>query len=133
MTDITPTQAQPQAKTISPQKMAEIEKTAKDFEAVFISEMMKPMIESVAVSEDFGGGQGEEMFRGMMIQEYGKIASAKGGFGLADHVKAQMIRLELGQDKTTPSPSMAAYTNAVQQAAQSATTPTIQESVDVAY
>lgn len=117
MTTITPT-AQPLVKTLSPQKMAQIEKTAQDFEAVFLSEMLKPMVESVEVSEDFGGGRGEEMFRGLMIQEYGKIMADKGGVGLADHVKAQMIRLELGQDPNTPAPSLAAYEAALRQAAQ---------------
>jgi peptidoglycan hydrolase FlgJ len=116
MTTITP--AQPALKTLSPEKMAQIEKTAQDFEAVFLAEMLKPMVESVAVSEDFGGGRGEEMFRGLMTQEYGKIMAGKGGVGLADHVKAQMIRLELGQDPNTPAPSLAAYERALKDATQ---------------
>ncbi|MES2729285.1 MAG: rod-binding protein [Pseudomonadota bacterium] len=138
MTEIAPlpattAPASANAKTISPQRMAEIERTAKDFEAVFLAEMLKPMVEGVEVSEDFGGGRGEEVFRGMMVDEYGKIMSNKGGIGLADHVKAQMIRLELGQDPNTPAPSAAAYQQSVRQAAEISATPAIQESLNVTF
>ncbi len=127
-----PAQGQHGIKTLSPEKMAQIDKTAKDFEAVFLSEMLKPMVETVEVSDDFGGGRGEEVFRGMMVQEYGKIMANKGGIGLADHVKAQMIRMELGQDPSVPAPSLAAYENAVRQAAQPNITPQTQEMMHVA-
>ena len=71
-----------------------IDKTAKEFEAVFVAEMLKPMFEGLEVNGTFGGGRGEEVFRGMLLQEYGKIISQTGGVGLADHVKDQMIQLQ---------------------------------------
>lgn len=69
-----------------------IERAAKDFEAVMISEMLKPMLETVEVDSMFGGGKGEEVFRSMMTQEYGKMIAKTGGIGIADHVKAELIR-----------------------------------------
>ena len=71
-----------------------IEKTAQDFEAMFIAEMMKPMFQGIKTDGPFGGGRGEEVFRGLMLQEYGKMTAAKGTIGIADHVKAQMIKLQ---------------------------------------
>ncbi|HPQ50188.1 MAG: rod-binding protein [Alphaproteobacteria bacterium] len=65
---------------------------AKDFEAVFVSEMIKPMFEMIEVDETFGGGKGEEVFRGMLVQEYGKIISNQGGIGIADDIQAELLK-----------------------------------------
>jgi len=71
-----------------------IKKTAKEFEAVFLSEMMSHMFDRVEVNDTFGGGHGEEMFRSMITKEYGKQMADRGGIGLANHVSEQMIRLQ---------------------------------------
>ncbi len=73
---------------------AHIEAKAKEFEAVFLAEMMKPMFETVDVDPLFGGGQGEEVFRSMQIQEYGKQIAEQKGIGLADFVKRELIRIQ---------------------------------------
>lgn len=69
-----------------------VEQAAQDFEAVFIGEMLKPMFEMIEVNDTFGGGKGEEVFRDFMVQEYGKMIAKQGGIGLADQVKAELIR-----------------------------------------
>ena len=74
-----------------------MQKAAEDFESVFISEMLKPMMESVEIDENFGGGKGEEVFRGMMIQEIGKSIAKQGGFGIADQVRAHLIKMQAQQ------------------------------------
>ncbi|MCK6418094.1 MAG: rod-binding protein [Alphaproteobacteria bacterium] len=83
----------------------EIETAARDFEAMFIAEMMKPLFEGISVDAPFGGGKGEEVFRGMLLQEYGKIVASRGGFGLAEPVRAQMILMQ-GMKNKAPTPSM---------------------------
>ena len=75
-------------------ELEKIEHAAQDFEAVFIAEMLKPMFEGISTEPPFGGGKGEEVFRSMMLQEYGKIVAQTGGVGLADHVKEQMIEIQ---------------------------------------
>ncbi len=80
--------------TLSDEELGKIDQAAKDFEAVFISEMMKPIFETVEIDSNFGGGKGEEIFKGMMVQEYGKIMAEKGGLGIAEHVKAELIRIQ---------------------------------------
>jgi Rod binding domain-containing protein len=84
--------------TLTKEQLEKIDTAAKDFEAVFLSEMMKPMFESVEVDSEFGGGRGEEMFRGMVTQEYGKIFAQRGGIGLAAQVREQMIKMQTGQN-----------------------------------
>lgn len=84
--------------------MDKVMETAREFEAMFISEMMKPMFEGIELEAPFGGGKGEEVFQGMMIQEYGKILSQSGGIGLADHVRDQMISLQAQADNNVETP-----------------------------
>jgi flagellar protein FlgJ len=61
-------------------------KAAKDFESVFISEFLGSMFEGIQTDGMFGGGQGEQIFRSMMIEQYGKQIAGQGGFGIADAV-----------------------------------------------
>ena len=81
-------------KAAQSKEMEKIEHAAQDFEAVFIAEMMKPMFEGISTEPPFGGGKGEEVFRSMLLQEYGKIVAQTGGIGMADHVKEQMIQIQ---------------------------------------
>ena len=39
-----------------------------------------------------GGGQGEEMFRSLMINEYAKGIENQGGFGIAAQMKAELLK-----------------------------------------
>ncbi len=83
--------------------MERITKTAEEFEAVFIAEMMKPMFEGISHDGMFGGGKGEEVFHGMLVQEYGKLMSQTGSIGIADEIKSAMIQMQAeaqGMDKT---------------------------------
>lgn len=77
------------------------EAASADFEAMFLAQMLKPIFESIEVNPIFGGGKGEEVFSGFLIEEYGKSLSKAGGIGIADHVKQEMIRIQemAAQDK----------------------------------
>lgn len=71
-----------------------IDTAARDFEAMFIAEMMKPMMETVQTDEQFGGGKGEDVFRGLLTQEYGKKMAAAGGIGLASSIGAALLQAQ---------------------------------------
>lgn len=73
---------------------ARLDEVAKDFEAMFVTEMMKPMFEHIKPDPRFGGGKGEEIFRGLMLQEYGKMMAETGQLGIADSVKQELIRMQ---------------------------------------
>ena len=73
---------------------AKIDEAAQDFEAQFISQMMEGMFSTVETNEEFGGGEGEEMFRSLLTNEYGKLMARTGGIGVADHVKREMIKMQ---------------------------------------
>jgi flagellar protein FlgJ len=81
-----------------------IDKAASDFEGMFMTQMLQPMFEGVAVDPLFGGGHGEEMMRSFLVQEYGKIIAKNGHFGIAAAVKDEMIRAqEIAQTVNQPS------------------------------
>jgi len=67
-------------------------KVAQQFEGVLISQMLNSMFEGIKTDGMFGGGEGEEMFRSMMVDEYGKQMSKQGGLGLADHVTRELLK-----------------------------------------
>lgn len=83
-----------QAKAMPGINMDRIDETAREFEAMFMSEMMKPMFESVPVNSQFGGGKGEEIFRSFLREEYGKNLAENGGLGIADLVRQQLIEIQ---------------------------------------
>jgi len=70
------------------------EKTAKEFEAFFLTQMMAHMFEGIKADGMFGGGQGEEMFKSLLVDEYGKMMAKQGGVGIADQVKAHMLKMQ---------------------------------------
>lgn len=71
-------------------------KSARDFEAVFVGQMTKIMMETVETKGDFTGGHGEEMFRGVLAEKLGGAIVARGGLGLAPAVMKQIIAMQSG-------------------------------------
>jgi Rod binding domain-containing protein len=70
---------------------AATKKTAQQFEGVLISQMLNDMFEGVKTDGMFGGGEGEEMFRSLMVDEYGKQIAAQGGIGLTAAITKQLL------------------------------------------
>ena len=65
---------------------------SKEYESVFISQFLGSMFQGISTDGPTGGGQGEEMFRSMMTEQYAKGLTARGGFGLADKMKAELLK-----------------------------------------
>ncbi|MCC7305725.1 MAG: rod-binding protein [Alphaproteobacteria bacterium] len=82
------------AEKVKQAKMHRIEDAAHEFEAVFTAEMLKPMFEGISTEGMFGGGKGEEVFRGMLLQEYGKLMARTGSVGLSTPIKEAMIKMQ---------------------------------------
>jgi Rod binding domain-containing protein len=69
-------------------------RVGQEFEALFLSEMLGPVFESTDTDGLFGGGEGEKIFRSMMVQEYGKAIAQSGGVGIADAVQREILRMQ---------------------------------------
>ena len=74
--------------------------TAEQFEASFLSQMLKPMFEGLKTDGPFGGGDAEATWRSFMIEAMAKQTVKAGGIGLADTVVAQMLKMQEAQELT---------------------------------
>ena len=79
---------------LPPELAKQITEKSQDFEAFFISSMLRPMFEGISTDAPFGGGHAEAMWRDMLIDEYGKTISKAGGIGLADQVQRELLRTQ---------------------------------------
>lgn len=76
------------------QNAAKVNEAAIDFEAHFISQMLENMFATIDVKESLGGDDSQEIYRSLLVDEYGKAISRAGGIGIADHVKREILRLQ---------------------------------------
>ena len=75
-------------------KRGQIDKTAKDFEAAFLSTMLQSMFKDVSISKPFGGGEAEEMWKSFMTDAMAKQVVKAGGVGVAASVRQEMLKLQ---------------------------------------
>jgi Rod binding domain-containing protein len=78
----------------APMASEEVRRVAEEFEAVFIGQMLAPMFEGMETDEMFGGGPGEDIYRSVLIEEYGKSIARAGGIGLSDTIQREILRLQ---------------------------------------
>ena len=69
---------------------------AEEFESIFLSQMLAPMMETVETDSMFGGGNSEKIYKSMMVQEFGKSITQSGGIGIADKVYSELLKLQEG-------------------------------------
>ena len=75
---------------------AKAAKAAKEYEGVFIAQLLGTMFSGIKTDGMFGGGQGEEMFRSLLVDQYAKGITNQGGFGLAAHMQAELLKHQQG-------------------------------------
>lgn len=90
--DVLLAQSPPSAEQLA--RRGKIGETAKAFEASFLAIMLQQMFAGVNVSEPFGGGDGEEMFKSFMAEALAKQMTRSGGVGLASTVQREMLKLQ---------------------------------------
>jgi Rod binding domain-containing protein len=85
--------------SVQQQPPASLVRAAQAFEATALNEMLAPMFDTVDTAHGaFGGGEGEQAWRPMLIDAIAKQIAAHGGLGLAGPVLRQMMSMqEVGQ------------------------------------
>lgn len=73
---------------------AKISKTAKDFEASFLSVMVGQMFSGLQTSAPFGGGQGEQMYKSFLTDSFSKSMAQHGGVGVSKAISAELLKLQ---------------------------------------
>lgn len=71
-----------------------IDAASKEFETVFLAQMLEHMFEGVSVDPLSAGSEGEDVYKSWMIQQYGKTLTDAGGIGIADYVKRELLHLQ---------------------------------------
>jgi len=69
-------------------------KAAKEFEAVFLNNMLQMMFTGLEEGGTWGAGNGAEAWRGLLVNEYAESIADAGGIGLADAVERELIALQ---------------------------------------
>jgi len=69
-------------------------KLATQFEGTLVSQFLDQMFEGIPTDGEFGGGEGEEMFRSLLTDEYGKQIESSGGFGLSSAIQRQLLQTQ---------------------------------------
>ncbi len=82
--------------SLDPARHQALRTIAREYESMFLGRMLQQMYATVGVDETFGGGSGEQMFRDLLVDEYGKQAGERGGIGLADGILRELIRAQEG-------------------------------------
>ncbi|WP_211853424.1 rod-binding protein [Plastoroseomonas hellenica] len=68
---------------------------ARRFEAQMLGQMLQPMFATADLSRSrFGGGTGEAQWQPMLVDAFAQAASRRGGFGIADAVYREMLRVQ---------------------------------------
>jgi len=70
------------------------EAVAEQFERMFVSEMLKPMFEGIKTDGMFGGGNAEDTFRPMLLDQYADGVAKGGGIGIKDAVLKEILRMQ---------------------------------------
>jgi flagellar protein FlgJ len=73
------------------EKGGELYRACQDFEALFIKQMLDAMRKTVNKSDDLlNGGMSQDIFEGMLYDEYAKKMAETAQFGLADMIYRQV-------------------------------------------
>lgn len=73
---------------------AEAQKVGREFETMFLSQMLQPIFDTVEPDPVFGGGFGERMFRSLHVEQLAKGITRAGGIGLANSIAQEMLRMQ---------------------------------------
>jgi Rod binding domain-containing protein len=93
-----PLSALPPVGTVDPTEKkatneASARKVAQDFESYFLSQFVDRMFQGIPKDSLSGDGHGEEIFRSMLTQEYGKALASRGA-GIADQVYREILKTQ---------------------------------------
>lgn len=84
----------PQTPNVNAKTRAEARQAAEEFEALFVQQMVEQMWAGIETDGEFGGGNGEKIFRSLLHEEYSSKIVATGGLGIADNVYREILKMQ---------------------------------------
>ena len=93
---------------------SEVEKVSKDFESLFVNLVLKSMRKTVSKSELIDNSHAQEIYEGMLDEQYSKMMVAnKGSFGLAKQIEEQLLRI-MNQNRASKEYAQGGKTSSVE-------------------
>ncbi len=82
-------------------QLQSLRQQAEELEGVFLGMLTKQMFSSIKTdAESFGGGFGEETWRGMQAEQLASAMAANGGLGIADQIMGDLLALQEASSNT---------------------------------
>ena len=78
----------------SPMTAGQADAASKDFESMFLSQMMESMFGESTGTDSFGDEDTNEVYRSLMMNEDSKQITPGGGIRLADYVKTELLKTQ---------------------------------------
>jgi Rod binding domain-containing protein len=75
-------------------RRGQIHATAQKFEASFLTTVLQTMFQSLSSAPPFGGGPGEDMWKGFLAEAMAKDMARRGGVGVSAAVEREMLKLQ---------------------------------------
>ena len=76
------------------QTTEEAAKAAKEFEAMFVGQMLNLLFEGVSADPLFGEQASDDIYRSMLLDQYGKKMAESHSLGIADQVQSELLKLQ---------------------------------------
>jgi peptidoglycan hydrolase FlgJ len=73
---------------------AKADAAAKDFESLFLAQMLESMFGESLGDDLFGDAETNEVYKGLMMEEYGRQIANAGGIGIADYLKRELLKAQ---------------------------------------
>lgn len=67
---------------------------ARQFESIFLMQVLETMSSGVEADPMFGGGAGDKIYRSMFNEQTANAISSNGGIGVADAVYRSMLQMQ---------------------------------------
>ena len=94
---IPPVQTTPVAASSTPPAGQSAAESAKEFEAMFLGQMVDEMLSTVNIG-NFGGGHAEETWRSFLSDAIGRSIAEQNSTGIAKGIEAAIRNYQTGQD-----------------------------------
>lgn len=79
---------------VTPDANTQAHLKAQEFESMFIAQMLESMFGESVGTEAFGDSDSFDIYKGLMMDAYGKEISKAGGIGIAPYVETELLRLQ---------------------------------------
>lgn len=86
--------AQSSVPNVHAKTRAQAREAAEEFESMFVQQMVEQMWSGIETNGEFGGGNGEKIFRSLLNEQYSKDIVTGGGIGIADTVYREILKMQ---------------------------------------